>query len=72
MKKIFIAIVLSFVLIPSVAWGVDNSIDPEFNPICWKEEGCIKIIEQDYAAGSIVDRLPYKKSPHLEGFVHWF
>jgi len=44
MKKIFLVMLLSFFLFPvTVLAAAPMPIKPEFNPICWKEEECIKI-----------------------------
>lgn len=44
MKKIFLILLASLVLWPTVVWGAGTApIKPEFNPICWKEDECIKL-----------------------------
>lgn len=34
--------ILGLIIWPTTVFGADNSIEPEFNPMCWKSDECIK------------------------------
>jgi hypothetical protein len=53
MKKIFLFLLVGLILWPTAVWGaVVKPIKPEFNPICWKEDECIKL-RKNYGAADV-------------------
>lgn len=68
-RKIFLVLVMGLLFFPTIVFGADP-IKPEFNPICWKEEECIKL-RKDFGADSANAKdgfLPLESPCNLAGY----